>query len=184
MRKRILLFLLAWFFTGNVTATDSYELYLVRHAEKQPDGSHDPELTEAGKNRSEQLARWLHHKDIKEIWSSDYRRTRDTAIPLRSRLGLELNIYDPRDLDDLARKLQHTQRTALIVGHSNTTPELARLLCDCFIADMEESEYDRLIVISVTDKKTQAETLQQTQLFKTTLPQVPTEPRLGEDESR
>ncbi len=168
MRLQILIFLLSCCFIGNATATDknsSYTLYLVRHAEKQADGSRDPALTEIGKNRSEQLAVWFQDKNITEIWSSDYKRTRDTAKPLATGLDLELSIYDPRNLPDLVEKLAHNQSTALIVGHSNTTPELARLLCDCFIEDMDESEYDRLIVISVVGSNTEATTLQQNHLL-------------------
>ena len=169
MRLQILIFLLACCFIGNATASDKdsgYTLYLVRHAEKQSIGSRDPALTEIGKNRSEQLAVWFQDKGIMEIWSSDYKRTRDTAKPLVTGLGLELSIYDPRNLPGLVKKLRHQQQTALIVGHSNTTPELTRLLCDCFIADMDESGYDRLIVVSVTDAETQVETLKQNHLFQ------------------
>ena len=169
MRLRVLIVILACCFIGNTTASDtdnSYTLYLVRHAEKQSDGSRDPALTEAGRNRSEQLANWFQDKGITEIWSSDYKRTRDTANPLVTRLSLELSIYDPRNLADLVKELSHQQRTALIVGHSNTTPELARLLCDCFIEDMDESEYDRLIVISVVGSRPQVRTLRQNHLFQ------------------
>ena len=169
MRLRILIFLLACCFIGNATATDknsSYTLYLIRHAEKQADGSRDPALTEIGKNRSEQLAVWFQDKNITEIWSSDYKRTRDTAMPLATGLDLELTIYYPRNLPDLVKKLRRHQRTALIVGHSNTTPELARLLCDCSVTDMNESEYDRLIVISVVGSRLQVRTLQQNHLFQ------------------
>jgi len=76
MRLRILMFFLACCFIGNATASDKdsgYTLYLVRHAEKQSDGSRDPTLTEIGKNRSEQLAVWFQDKGITEIWSSDYK---------------------------------------------------------------------------------------------------------------
>jgi len=169
MLLRILIFILACCFFGNATATDkdnSYTLYLVRHAEKQADGSRDPALTEIGKSRSEQLAVWFQDKDITEIWSSDYKRTRDTAKPLATERGLELSIYDPRNLPDLVEKLANKQSTALIVGHSNTTPELARLLCDCSVADMDESEYDRLIVISVVGSSPQVRTLQQNHLLQ------------------
>ncbi len=169
MRVRILLFLLACCFIGNAIANDkdnSYTLYLVRHAEKQADNSHDPALTKIGKTRSELLAVWFQDKNITEIWSSDYKRTRNTANPLVTGLGIELSIYDPRNLPDLVKKLRHEQRTAVIVGHSNTTPELARLLCDCFIEDMDESEHDRLIVISISDTEMQVRTLQQNHLFQ------------------
>lgn len=164
MRSRVLLFLLIGCLTACTTAPSSegsYTLYLVRHAEKQADGSRDPELTEAGRHRSDNLANWFEDKDIRDIWSSDYKRTRDTAQPTLSRLGLKLNIYDPRDLPALSETLLSNQHNTLIVGHSNTTPELARLLCNCEIEDMDESEYDRLIVISIIDSEKQTRTLQQ-----------------------
>ena len=51
-------------------------------------------------------------------------------------------------------------------GHSNTIPELARMLCECEIAVMDESEYDRLIMITVEDAQIHVETLNQDELFK------------------
>ena len=145
---------------------DNYTLYLVRHSEKQADGSHDPALSGTGRNRSEQLANWFQDTDIEDIWSSDYRRSRDTAAPLLSTLGLELKLYDPLDLPALVSELLENRNNAVIVGHSNTTPELARLLCHCVIADMDESEYDRLIVVSINGDETKVETLAQTSLFQ------------------
>ncbi len=169
MRLRLLLILLSLCFLSNVAATDkddSYTLYLIRHAEKYQDGSRDPVLTETGNNRSQQLASWFLDKDLKEIWSSDYKRTRDTAKPLLAELGHELSIYDPGNQAALVEQLLHRQHNALIVGHSNTIPELARLLCGCIIADMEETEHDRLIVVSVVGSRTQVKTLHQKSFFQ------------------
>jgi phosphohistidine phosphatase SixA len=169
MRSRILLFILSCCWLGCAVADDldhDYSVYLVRHAEKQSGGERDPVLTEAGQHRAEQLANWFQDKAIKDIWSSDYHRTRDTVKPLLSSHGLELMLYDPRDLPALSAKLLNNQNNALVVGHSNTTPELARLLCDCVIGDMDESEYDRLIVVSVVDGETRVEILQQNTLFR------------------
>jgi phosphohistidine phosphatase SixA len=167
LRSRILLFLLIGCLTACTTAPapkDNYKLYLVRHAEKQTDGSRDPELTEAGTHRAENLASWFEDKDIRDIWSSDYKRTRDTANPSLSRLGLKLKIYDPRDLNALSETLLRNQNNALIVGHSNTTPELTRMLCNCDIEDMNDSEYDRLIVISIDSSGARVGTLTQNNL--------------------
>jgi broad specificity phosphatase PhoE len=166
MRIKILLFLLAACFIADAAASDTFKLYLVRHAEKQLDGSPEPVLTDAGISRSQALAQWFADKEIQDIWSSDYVRTRDTAKPSVVQLGLDLNIYDAGKLADLAEKLLDKQHTAVIVGHSNTTPDLARLLCDCEIEDMDDSEYDRLIIVTVDDAKTQVETLQQGQFFQ------------------
>lgn len=167
MQSRILLFLLICCLTACTTAPvsqENYNLYLVRHAEKQTDDGRDPELTEAGMHRAENLAGWFEDKDIRYVWSSDYKRTRDTAKPTLSKLGLKLKIYDAHDLSALSETLLSNQDNALIVGHSNTTPELARLLCDCDIDDMDDSEYDRLILISIDSSGARVGTLTQNNL--------------------
>lgn len=161
MILRILILLLVCCCIDESGAADSYTLYLVRHAEKEQDGSRDPVLTEIGEQRSENLAHWFSDKQIEDIWSSDYIRTRDTAKPILSKLDMDLTLYDPGNLPELTENLVAKQHTALIVGHSNTTPQLARLLCDCEIADMDESEHDRVIVISVVNGVTRVNTLQQ-----------------------
>ena len=164
MLKRTLFSLLICCLAGEAFANDansSFTIYLVRHAEKVQDGSRDPELTEIGMQRSEKLATWFSDKGIEDIWSSDYKRTRDTATPIVANLQNDLTIYDPHNLPELSEKLLAKQHTVLVIGHSNTTPELARLLCNCEIADMDESEHDRLIMISVNDGKTKVKTLQQ-----------------------
>ena len=169
MRIHILILLVLCGCAGSTSAPetdDSYTLYLVRHAEKQADGGRDPALTGMGRHRSELLSRWFLDKDIKDIWSSDYKRTRDTANPLLSRLGLSVMLYDPRNLPELAEMLQTRRNNSVVVGHSNTTPELARLICACVISDMDESEYDRLIVVTVTDGKTSVESHSQKTLFQ------------------
>jgi phosphohistidine phosphatase SixA len=164
MRIQLLIFLLFCCFSGEAfgsDANDSYTIYLVRHAEKVQDGSRDPELTEIGRQRSAALADWFIDKDIEDIWTSDYKRTRDTAAPILSKLDIDLTLYDPRNLPQLTENLLAQQHNALIVGHSNTTPQLARLLCKCEIADMDESEHNRLIIVSVKGDETEVRTLLQ-----------------------
>lgn len=169
MRIRLFLLVITTCFICNAVAADkdhSFTLYLVRHAEKQADGSRDPALTSAGKHRAQQLAYWLRDKGIKDVWSSQFARTRDTAKPLLSDRGLDLNIYDPGNQEELVRQLLKKRHTALVVGHSNTIPELARLLCKCHITNMDESEHDRLILALVTNTGVQIRTLQQNGLFQ------------------
>ena len=144
---------LAWLMACpvHVIAADAdYTVYLFRHAEKQLDASRDPALTDQGIARAQRLSRWLAGRHIMDIWSSDYRRTRDTVKPLAVLTGLETRIYDPRAQTQLLGWLKANRRNAVVSGHSNTIPELARMLCDCTVPDMNESEYDRLLVISMT----------------------------------
>ena len=126
----------------------AFVFYLVRHAEKAfiPD---DPPLSGAGRQRSERLAAGLADRNIKSIWSSDYKRTRATAAPLANRLGLEVEIYDPRSQAEFADRLVAGGENVLVVGHSNTIPQLAALLCHCEVAPIRETEYGRMFVITV-----------------------------------
>jgi phosphohistidine phosphatase SixA len=120
--------------------------FLVRHAEKA-DQSEDPPLTEAGRARAEALARMLKDAGVDGVFSSDFERTRDTAAPLARHLGLEVAPYDPNALADLAKTLRASPGRYLVVGHSNTTPELAGLLGGEPGPPIPEDEYDRLYVL-------------------------------------
>lgn len=123
-------------------------VFLVRHAEKTDAGS-DPELTDAGKERALELAKILRSANIEHIHSSDYIRTRETAEPTTQELGLTTEIYDPRDLETFAQKLQDAGGIHLVVGHSNTTPAMVRFLGGDPGAEInEKSEYDRLYIIT------------------------------------
>lgn len=165
------LLVLTLLFVASLACADSAEpqsftLYLVRHAEKQQDGSRDPFLDEAGMSRAERLSLWFQDKQIKDTWSTDYHRTRDTVKPFLLSQGGELKLYDPRQLQKFGEQLLKEQVNALVVGHSNTTPELARILCKCDIEAMDETEYDRLISIEIRDQQVSVITLQQASLFE------------------
>jgi len=114
---RLLIVLLCLCYVGIATGSDAeYTLYLFRHAEKQADGSKDPALTERGEKRAEQLARWFQNRHINAIWSSDYKRTRDTVKPLLLSLGFEMNTYDPLNQAELAKTLFKDRRNSVVVG--------------------------------------------------------------------
>jgi probable phosphoglycerate mutase len=124
-------------------------IFLVRHAEKQI-GPEDSALSEAGRKRAAVLAGLLQDAGIDSIYSTDFKRARDTAAPLAIRLGLEVAIYDPAELGDLAASIRNRGGRCLVVGHSNTTPELVGLLGgEPGAAIEEESEYDRLYVVTI-----------------------------------
>lgn len=125
-------------------------VFLVRHAEKTTDKT-DPALTAEGALRAEALADRLADEGITQIHSSDYVRTRATAAPLAKRLGLDVAIYDLRDLPAMAAKLKTIPGRHLVVGHSNTTPQLTELLGgDGGEPIVEATEYDRLYWVTTS----------------------------------
>ena len=97
------------------------------------------------------MAHTLKSADIQYIHSSDYIRTRDTAAPLAKALGIKVEIYDPRNLKDLADKIKSIGGRHLVVGHSNTTPAMAELLGGNPKGKIDEAnEYDRLYSIAIS----------------------------------
>ena len=122
-------------------ATATY--LLVRHAEKDLRVADDPPLTADGIARAERLAGSLHDTPLDAIYSSPYRRTRQTAAPIAAAKGIALVDYDPADATGFAARLRrdHPRGSVLGVGHSNTLPPLARALCGCPVADMDEAIY-------------------------------------------
>lgn len=124
-------------------------VFLVRHAEKQAAGD-DPALTGAGRQRADELARLLGESGIGAIYSTDFARTRATAAPVASTLGLRTTLYDWDEMGALAALLKRPGARSLVVGHSDTTPELVGILGGDPGAPIDESgEYDRLYLVQL-----------------------------------
>lgn len=134
---------------GEATAADTV-IYLVRHAEKAMNGD-DPALSAAGRERARALADLLENAPIDRIHSTDFRRTRETAEPLARRRGLPVDPYDPERPGDLVQRILGAGGGHLVIGHSNTVPELVDLLGGTGGLPIDEAgEYDRLYVVTRT----------------------------------
>ena len=135
------------------TTEDTYTIYLVRHAEKNTSvDPNDPPLTLCGKERAADLETFLSNKNIKEVYSTDFKRTQSTAAPAAESNSLTVESYDAGDLQSLATKLQSRQQNALVVGHSNTTAVLAGILANKELGAFSENDYDRIYQVQFTNK--------------------------------
>jgi 2,3-bisphosphoglycerate-dependent phosphoglycerate mutase len=126
-------------------------IFLVRHAEKADDGTDDPDLDSMGAVRAEVLAKMLLPSEIRAIYSTDYKRTRQTGQPLADMTGLDIDIYIPHDtafIHDMVNR--HRGEAVLVVGHSNTIPALVnQLVGEKAHQQLEEMEYDKLFIVTV-----------------------------------
>jgi len=146
MIKKIVWLLLAAVFANSTFAADNYSIYLVRHAEKQKEGK-NPSLTHCGQARAKQLASLLSQANISQIYSTKYQRTRQTANPLAIKQHIAVQNYNPRHLEQLSIQLQQRKENSLVVGHSNTTPQLVELLSTQKMAPLTELDYQQLYQI-------------------------------------
>ncbi|GLR17431.1 SixA phosphatase family protein [Portibacter lacus] len=138
---------------------NNYELFFVRHAEKADDGTKDPPLTSEGEKRASNLAEILKDKGITKIYSTDYKRTRFTGKPLADLLNLEIELYNPSDKEFAAKlKNELESGSALIVGHSNTTPTLVNaVLGEKKYDQLSEDDYENLFSIHKKGDQLEAE---------------------------
>lgn len=139
---------------AGAAADTTYSIFLVRHAEKAApvDSADGPGLTGCGEKRAVALATFLEDVPVQAVFSSPYRRTRETAAPLARRKGLPVQEYNPRDLERMARSLKNARRDVLVVGHSTTTPVLAGLLLGETWPVLDESEYDFIYQFVASDQ--------------------------------
>jgi len=121
---------------------DAASFYLIRHAEKQT--GDDPELTVQGQQRAQRIAHLLSLTNSDAIYSTNYQRTRQTAEPIAQVKSLTVQHYNPKELKQFAHKLLSDNKDAVIVGHSNTTPQLVRLLSGQSVPDMDEQTYYKI----------------------------------------
>ena len=143
---------LAWFFESQATTT----IIFVRHAEKAAVPEGDPSLSTAGQRRVAELTRQLVDADvvagIDAVYSTEFKRTLETARPVADALDLPINTYDAADTETVLENIlrDHKGKIVLVVAHSNTVPELiANLGASKKVPPIAEDEYDNLYLISI-----------------------------------
>jgi len=130
----------------------------VRHAERADAGAPagamsaapaDPLLSAAGQARAERLATMLRDSGIKAIYATEFHRTQDTARPLASRLNLTVQNIPAKDTAALVAKVKadHARDVVLVVGHSNTVPDLIKAFGGPVVTIGDE-EYDAIFILN------------------------------------
>lgn len=121
--------------------------YFVRHFEKQL--GDDPSLTKTGHARAEALAAFFFDKSLTQVFSTEYNRTLETATSVSALKNLSIEYYDPQNLVEFATKIK-TLNHILVVGHSNTTPQILSLMGGKDI-NIEETDYGVVYMLQKLD---------------------------------
>ena len=151
----ILIVLVSLFLLPDQTFAQESDLstfILIRHAEKGKDDPRDPSLSEEGQERAKKLAALLSNTSVDVVLSTPYKRTRQTVQLLAEQKSLEVTDYDPRDREIVNKLVEQYQgKTAVISGHSNTTPfYVNQLLGESAFEQLQEDEYDKIFLVSFT----------------------------------
>ncbi|HLA72750.1 MAG TPA: phosphoglycerate mutase family protein [Steroidobacteraceae bacterium] len=130
---------------------------VVRHAEKELSAITDAPLSPEGEKRATRLAQMFGDSEmfgrVQKIYVTNTRRTQQTAAALEQRLNLPGEVVESKtDSSDLARRVLRENRggVALVIGHSNTVPEIVAALAHAGkVPPIGEEEFDTLYVVTV-----------------------------------
>jgi phosphohistidine phosphatase SixA len=130
-------------------------IVIVRHAERADAGTGgpvmmatDPELSDTGRARAEALAVALVDAGITAIFTTEYKRTQQTAAPLAKKLGITVETVSSKDPQGLVGKLKAAKGTVLVVGHSNTVPDVIKRLGVETPVTIGDADYDNLFIVT------------------------------------
>ncbi|PKD16629.1 phosphoglycerate mutase [Salegentibacter salinarum] len=126
--------------------------YFIRHAEKDTTDTknEDPDLTEAGRKRTQDWVKTFKDIDFDLVYSSDYKRTLNTAEPIADSKNKEVKFYNAEKLNDKDFQENTKNKTVLVVGHSNLNPEWVNyILGRKKYQDLDEKVYGSLFIVTI-----------------------------------
>ena len=142
--KRCLKLILTLVVFSVLQSCTTIHYYVVRHADRL--GTQDALKNPEGPDRATALAERLSGESIRNIFSTDFQRTRLTAKPLSDRIGVPISIYTEA-IPVFTANLK-TKSTSLVVGHSDTILDIVRGLgAHTDVAAIGHDEFDRLFIV-------------------------------------
>jgi phosphohistidine phosphatase SixA len=130
---------------------------IVRHAEKSTDDPRDPSLSAAGQQRARDLGAVLNDAGVTDVYVTEYKRTRQTAEPLAQASGISIverpikAANSATYAQDLAQEIltRSAGKSVLVVGHSNTVPDIVKALSGKAVPPITDAEYDHIFVVTI-----------------------------------
>ena len=102
-------------------------VFVVRHAEKDLTFTGYDKLrplSGKGDERARTLAKMLIASNLSAVYHTEYKRTKDTGAYTTALYNLTSEVCTP--VNDLLHKIRnkHTGQSVLVIGHSNTVPDI------------------------------------------------------------
>jgi phosphohistidine phosphatase SixA len=149
--KRAVAAVLITLFVATPHALAQSPVFVVRHAERAdagaPKSEPDPDLSAIGHARAQALATTLKDAGISAIFVTPLKRTQQTAAPVAKALGLTPIVVAANDTAGLLERVRAHRGAALVVGHSNTVPDIVKGLGVDGDVTVGDAEFDRLFVV-------------------------------------
>ncbi len=146
------------FSTESVIST----FYFIRHAEKDRSNPEDldPELNQKGLGRAMHWAEILGDIPLDAIYTTDFERTAMTAAPTSVKNDITVQYYEPETMNIEQFKADNLGKNVLVVGHSNTTPDLVNKIIgeDAYMA-MDDSDNGSLFIVQVVNEQATSQRL-------------------------
>jgi broad specificity phosphatase PhoE len=127
--------------------------YVMRHLQKGM--GEDPPLSAEGQANARRLIGLFAADPPRIIYVSTTRRARETAAPLARELRAKVRRYDPADTNGVVARALAERGPVLIVGHSNTVPEIVERLGGERPAALAETDYGAVWHLWGTPRRTE-----------------------------
>lgn len=147
--RRLILPLLLWSVLAPLAAAQS-TIFIARHAEKVDADAADPknpDLSEVGRGRAEALGKMLRDAGLTAVFSTEFKRTQQTALPAARAAHIDVTTVPASDTMALIAQLRDLKGNALVIGHSNTVPAVIKALGIETPIAIGDKDYDNLFIV-------------------------------------
>ena len=133
-----------------LAAPAAADVFIVRHAERISSKDEQSLLSAAGLKRAADLRRALASVDLKAVYRTEFERTRQTAAPTAAAHKLTPIELKSDDVQGLAKALRarSPREDVLVVGHSDTVPDLLLALGVSTRVAIGSADYDNLFIVA------------------------------------
>jgi broad specificity phosphatase PhoE len=126
------------------------DIFIVRHGDKKVSKDPQATLSARGLKRADDLRRVFASVDLKAVYQTEFKRTHQTAAPTAAAHRLTPIEVSTEDLPGLMKSLRARPplEDVLVVGHSDTVPDILHELGVSTRVAIGATDYDNLFIVS------------------------------------